>query len=106
MIERQNDVVYYEFAHQNSPTAPTEVFREAGRIHIEYCATVDTKPYGQRESNGKRPAYTKITKQLKYTEWSGDHYSIRMGREFQPGRWSILLDFDIEGEGALANGLD
>ena len=29
-----------------------------------------------------------------------------MGREFQPGRWAILLDFDNKAEGDLKSGLD
>ena len=77
----------------NTPTEPTDVYVEAGFIYIRYHATIDTKTNGQNKINGKRPACTKITKQPKYTEWSGDYYSLIMGLELHPVRWAILLDF-------------
>ena len=90
----------------NTPTEPTDVYVESGIIYIRYHATIDTKPNGQMKINGKRPAYTKIEKQPRYTQYSGDYYSLLMGREFQPGRFAILLDFDNKAEGDLNSGLD
>ncbi len=93
-------------ASQKKPTHPEQIYSEAGLIYIRYPATIDTKVHGQKKINGKRPAYTKITKQPRYTESSGVYYSLLMGREFQPGRWAILLDSDSKAEGNLKSGLD
>ena len=82
-----------------TPTEPTDVYVESGIIYIRYHASIDTKPNGQKKINGKRPAYTKIEKQPRYTQYSGDYYSLLIGREFQPGRFAILLDFDNRAEG-------
>ena len=63
-------IVYYIMANQgntNTPTEPTDVYVESGIIYIRYHATIDTKPNGQMKINGKRPAYTKIEKQPRYT---------------------------------------
>ncbi len=90
----------------NTPTKPTEVYIESGLIYIRYHATITTKGNGQKKINGKRSAYTKIEKQQRYTQYSGDYYSLFMGREFQPGRFAILLDFDNKVEGNLHSGLD
>ena len=81
-------------SNTNTPTNPAQIYSEAGLIYIRYPATIDTKANGQKKINGKRPAYTKIEKQQRYTQNSGDYYSLLMGGEFQPGRWAILLDFE------------
>ncbi len=93
-------------ANQNKPTSSDQIYTEAGLIYIRYHATIDTRPNGQKKINGKRPAYSKITKRQKYTEWSGDYYSLLMGREFQPGRWAIFLDSDNKADGDPQSGLD
>ena len=90
----------------NTPTNPAQIYSDAGLIYIRYPATIDTKANGQKKINGKRPAYTKIEKQTRYHQYSGDYYSLLMGREFQPGRFAILLDFDNKAEGNLNSGLD
>ena len=89
-----------------TPITAEQVYAEVGLMYIRYPATIDTKPNGQKKINGRRPAYTKIEKQPKYNKNSGDYYSLLMGREFQPGRWAILLDFDNKAEGDLKSGLD
>ncbi len=93
-------------ANQGNPTNPAQIYSEAGLAYIRYPATIDTKANGQKKINGKRPAYTKIENQPRYTQWSGDYYSLLMGREFQPGRFAILLDFDNKAEGDLNSGFD
>ncbi|MFM7989973.1 MAG: hypothetical protein ACKPKO_62730, partial [Candidatus Fonsibacter sp.] len=55
---------------------------------------------------GSRPPFKDIQEQAKYGPGSGDYYSLLMGREFKPGRWSILLDFDNEADDATSSGLD
>ena len=87
-------------------TTPQQVYSEAGLIYIRYHGTTDTKDNGQNKINGRRPAYTKIEKQPKYNKYSGDYYSLLTGREFQPGRWAILLDFDNKFEGNVKSCLD
>ncbi|MFM7980289.1 MAG: PriCT-2 domain-containing protein, partial [Candidatus Fonsibacter sp.] len=52
-----------------------------------------------------RPVFSNITEQIAYTSVSGDYYSLVMGREFKPGRWSILLDFDNKADDAAQSGL-
>jgi hypothetical protein len=89
----------------NTPTNPAKIYSEAGLIHIRYPATIDTKANGQKKIKGKRPAYTKIEKQTRYHRYSGDYDSLLMGRESQPGRFAILLDFDNKAEGDLNSGL-
>ena len=86
-------------ANQGNPTNPAQIYSEAGLVYIRYPATIDTKPNGQKKINGRRPAYTKIEKQPRYTQWSGDYYSLLMGREFQSGRSAILFEFDNKAEG-------
>ncbi len=82
----------------NTPTNPAQVYSEAGLIYSRYPATIHTKANGQNKINGKRPAYTKIEKQARYHQYSGDFLSLLMGREFRPGRWALLLDFDKKEE--------
>ncbi|MFM7980543.1 MAG: hypothetical protein ACKPKO_14620, partial [Candidatus Fonsibacter sp.] len=50
--------------------------------------------------------FSKIKEQINYGPNSGDYYSLRMGREFKPGRWSILLDFDKKADDASRSGTD
>ena len=83
-------------ANQGNKNTPAQIYSEAGLIYIRYPATIDTKPNGQKKINGKRPIYTKIEGQPRYTQWSGDYYSLLMGREFLPGCWAILLTLITE----------
>ena len=81
---------------QTKPTkyTPAPLYGDAGLIYIIYHAQTESKPNGQKKIGGCRPALSKITKQIGYASGSGAYYSLLMGREFKPGRWSVLLDFD------------
>ena len=81
-----------------SKLSPAQIYGDAGLIYIIYHAQIDTKPSGQNNIGGSRPAFSKINKQIDYKSGSGDYYSLLMGREFKPGRWSILMDFDNKAE--------
>ncbi|MFM7984825.1 MAG: hypothetical protein ACKPKO_36440, partial [Candidatus Fonsibacter sp.] len=68
---------------------PAEIYGDAGLIYIRYHAQIESKPNGQKKIGGSRPAFSKITKQIDYESGSGRYYSLLMGREFKPGRWSV-----------------
>ena len=70
--------------------SPAQIYGDAGLIYIRYHAHIETKPTGQNNIGGSRPAFSNITKQIEYASRSGDYYYLIMGREFKPGRWSIL----------------
>ena len=91
---------------QPKTITPARIYGEAGLIYIRYHATIETKPNGQKKVGGSRPAFSKITKQIAYNQNSGKYYSLLMGREFKPGRWAVLLDFDNKVEGESRNGLE
>ena len=74
--------------------SPAKIYGDAGLIYIRYHAQIETKPNGHKNISGTRPAFSKIKEQINYSSKSGDYYSLLMGREFKPGRRSILLDFD------------
>ncbi len=90
---------------QNKPIPPEHLYSEVGLIYIRYHAAINTKSNRQKKINGNRPAYTKIEKQPRYHQYSGDYYSLPMGREFQPCRFAILLDFDNKAKGDLTSEL-
>ena len=81
-------------------------YTEAGLIYMRLHTTIVTKENGQNKIGGSRPLYSKITEQPKYNKSSGDYYFLLMGREYQPGRWAILLDFDKKTEGPVKSGVD
>ena len=85
---------------------PAQIYGDAGLIYIRYHASIETKSNGQKKIGGARPAFSKITKQPDYSSEAGKYYSLLMGREFKPGRWSVLLDFDNKAEDAPQSGLD
>ena len=82
------------------------VYQEAGLIYIRYHAEIETKPNGQKKIGGSRPCFSKIEKQIKYGTGDGRYYSLLMGREFQPGKFVVLLDFDNKAEGETRNGME
>ncbi|MFM7985722.1 MAG: hypothetical protein ACKPKO_41055, partial [Candidatus Fonsibacter sp.] len=86
--------------------SPAQIYGDAGLVYIRYHAQIETKPNGQKKIGGSRPALSRITEQINYGSNSGDYYSLLMGREFKPGRWSILLDFDNKVNDASHSGLD
>ena len=85
--------------------SPVQIYGDAGLIYIRYHAQIETKPNDQKKIGGSRPAFSKITKQPAYSSSAGDYYSLLMGRQFRPGRWSILLDFDSKADEASHRGL-
>ncbi len=85
------------------------LYDQEALIYIRYNAPIEEKANGQRKIGGSRssrPAFSKITQQIQYERGAGKYYSLLMGREFQPGRFVILLDFDNKVEGESKNGLD
>ncbi|MFM7979233.1 MAG: hypothetical protein ACKPKO_07950 [Candidatus Fonsibacter sp.] len=82
------------------------IYGYAGRIYIRYHAQIETKPNGRNNIGGSRPAFSKFTKLIDYTSGSGHYYSLRMGREFKLGCWSVLLDFDNKADNASQSGID
>ena len=106
-----NTHVYYIDGNSNNTNvapdlAPVQIYGDAGLIYIRYHAQIETKPNGQNNLGGSRPAFSNITKQPTYSSSAGEYYSLLMGREFRPGRWSILLDFDNKADEASHSGLD
>ena len=87
-------MTYSNITNVASKLSPAQIYGDANLIYIRYNAQIETKSNGHNKIGGSRPAFSKITKQIDYGSKSGDYYSLLMGREFKPGRWSILLDFD------------
>jgi hypothetical protein len=52
------------------------------------------------------PKHAGITKQPNYGPNAGEYYTLKMGTEFKPGRWAVLLDFDNKTEGTVRNGME
>ena len=90
---------------QPRKSTATQLYRESGLIYIRFDGQVETKSNGQKKIKGSRPAFSQITKQIDYKAGSGRFYSLLMGREFKPGRFAVLLDFDNKEEGNAKNGL-
>ncbi len=88
-----------------SKLSPAKIYGDAGLIYIRYHAQIETKPNGHKKISGTRPAFSKIKEQINYSSNTGDYYSLLMGREFKPGRWSILLDFDNKDDETSQSGL-
>jgi len=82
------------------------LYEQEGLIYIRYDAPIVEKGNGQKKIGGTRPAFSKLTEQPKYERGSGKFYSLLMGREYEPGRFVILLDFDNKAEGESQNGMD
>ena len=73
-----------------SRLTPSEIYGDANLIFIRYHAQIVTKSNGDKKVGGSRPPLKGIQEQIKYGPGSGKYYSLLMGREFKPGRWSIL----------------
>ena len=95
-----------DMTSQPRTITPAKIYGDAGLLYIRYHATIETKPNGQKKVGGPRTAFSKIMKQIEYQHDAGKYHSLLMGREFQPGRWAILLDFDNKVEGESRNGLE
>jgi len=85
---------------------PSQIYGDAGLIYIRYHGKIEAKPGGQKKIGGGRPAFSKIQKQVEYGHDDGKYYSLLMGREFKPGRWCILLDFDNKADETSRNGME
>ena len=46
--------------------APVQIYGDGGLIYISYHAQIETKPNGQKNIGGPRPAFSSITKQAAY----------------------------------------
>ena len=53
--------------HTTSKDTPAQIYGESGLIYIRYSASIETKPNGQNNIGGSRPAFSIITKQAPYT---------------------------------------
>ena len=84
----------------------SEIYRESGLMYIRFDAEIDIKPNGQKKIGGKRccTQFSKLEKQPENQK--GKYYSLLMGREFQPGKWAVLLDFDKKDEENCKSGLE
>ena len=88
-------------SNQTSQTKAAQLYAEAGLIYIRAPSKVETKTDGKTKKIRANP-YPKdrnlITEQPKYNKGGGDYYALLMGREFLPGRFVLLLDFDNKEE--------
>ena len=92
---------------QSNKITHQQVYGDAGLIYIQAPAKYETKANGQKKIKGSPfPTHASITTQPKYGPNAGNYYTLKMGTEFEPGRWAILLDFDNKEEGGVRNGLD
>ena len=84
---------------------PAEIYGEAGLIYIRAPSKVDKKKNGQQKIKANSfPNHGLISQQRNYNENNGDYYALLMGREFKPGRWVLLLDFDNKEENGSKHG--
>lgn len=88
-------------------TKHQQVYGDAGLIYIRAPAKVETRTNGQKKIKANPfPNHALIKKQPTYNNNSGDYYALLMGREFLPGRWVLLLDFDNKEEEGSKNGME
>ena len=84
-----------------------QLYNEAGLMYIRYDAPIETKANGHKKIGaGRRPAFSKLENQPEYGKGSGQFYALLMGREYKPGRFVILLDFDSNQDEDSKNGLE
>jgi hypothetical protein len=75
-------------------------------LYIRFDGKIIKKPGGKKKIDGRRPAFSQITEQPKYNKYSGRYYSLLTGREYQPGRFLMLLDIDNKEEPGTRNGIE
>ena len=77
-------------------------------MYIRFDAEIDNKPNGQKKIGGRRScvAFSKLEKLPEYKKGDGKFYSLLMGREFKPGRFAVLLDFDNKADDNNKSGLE
>ena len=94
-------------SNQTSQTKAAQLYAEAGLIYIRAPSKIETRENGQNTIKANPfPNHAAIKKQLTYNKESGDYYSLLMGREYKPGRWVLLLDFDNKEEDGSKNGME
>ena len=83
------------------------LYNGAGLIYIRAPSRVETKTNKQKKirANPYPPDRHLITEQPKYGPGDGDYFALLMGREFRPGRFVILLDFDNKEADGAVNGM-
>ena len=84
----------------------SEIYNESGIMYIRFDADIDSKPNGQKKIGGKRNsvAFSKLEKQPENQK--GKYYSLLMGREYKPGKFAVLLDFDNKADETNKSGLE
>ena len=82
------------------------LYGNANLFYIRAPELVETRTNGQKKikANPYPSNRALITEQPKYHANSGNYYALLMGREFRPGRFVLLLDFDNKDEGGV-NGM-
>ena len=90
---------------QSTNQKHSTLYNGAGLIYIRAPSKVEARTNGQQKIKANPfPNHALIKEQPKYGPNSGDYYDLLMGREFLPGRFALLLDFDNEDDGAV-NGM-
>ena len=87
-------MAYSNSSSTTSSLTPERIYGDAGLIYIRYDAEIVTKSNGDKKIGGSRPPFKGQQERKIYGPDAGDYFSLLMGKEFKPGRWSILLDFD------------
>ena len=82
------------------------LYGNANLFYIRAPELVETRTNGQKKikANPYPSNRALITEQPKYHANSWNYYALLMGREFRPGRFVVLLDFDNKDEGGV-NGM-
>ena len=94
-------------ASQSDQTKHQQVYGDAGLIYIRAPAKVETRANGQKKIKANPfPIHGFIKEQPIYNKNSGDYFALLMGREFLPGRWVLLLDFDNKEEVGSKSGME
>ena len=80
------------------------LYGNANLFYIRAPELVETRTNGQKKikANPYPSNRALITEQPKYHANSGNYYALLMGREFRPGRFVLLLDFDNKDEGGVS----
>jgi len=90
---------------QTTKQTHSNLYGSAGLIYIRAPSKVETRTNGQQKIKANPfPNHALIKEQPKYGPNSGNYYALLMGREFLPGQFVLLLDFDNKDDGAV-NGM-
>ena len=95
-------------SNQNNKQLYETIYGDAGLIYLRAPAKYEPKDNGKKIKIGGNPfpKHIGLTKQPKYGPNAGEYYTLKMGTEFKPGRWAVLLDFDNKIGGTVKNGMD